>query len=444
MKTHTRLLLLLSLLAGIIAACSPGHLGGSEIAFVRDGRLWTIDPDGANAFEVVAATSPVIGYAWSPDHHMFVFRQLDRNSPGKSSNQTNINPLLGVPGDLPASLNTIGLDGGSPIQIIPSIAGLIQSNAWWNTSGTRLLYREITTNQSNQQPIDAQWWVSQNDQPGGIARKSLPYSFSIPSFASDSSLAIGNSSQGIFTTTLAGDGFHLLVPGALPGHPLPAALERLLWQPAHTRPALLYAILSPSSPSQPSSPLPPAVDLVLRNADGQVSPIARCACTQFAWSPDGNSILYSTGAAYTIYTLTPRASFAFSAEAGSVPYWSPDSRFILLDGPHTLTLLATASHQQQLLLSDGSAVNTVPSMPDATALLQPASNNLWATDSLHFLLLTRGRTLWQNRHLASGNGLYVATIDSAGHIQGSPTLIDSGNDTQPGWSYEDPNTSFLF
>src|SRR5260370_20694066 len=42
-------LFLLSLLFTIfMAACSPGHLGGNEIAFVRDGHLWTIDPNGAH------------------------------------------------------------------------------------------------------------------------------------------------------------------------------------------------------------------------------------------------------------------------------------------------------------------------------------------------------------------------------------------------------------
>ena len=28
--------------------------------------------------------------------------------------------------------------------------------------------------------------------------------------------------------------------------------------------------------------------------------------------------------------------------------------------------------------------------------------------------------------------------------QGAPVLVDAGNDTEAGWTYEDPNTSFLF
>src|ERR1700676_3168224 len=72
-----RLFLLSLLLCIYLTACSPGHLGGNEIAFVRNGHLWTIDPNGANAFEAVSDNAPVIGYAWSPDHQMFVFRELD-------------------------------------------------------------------------------------------------------------------------------------------------------------------------------------------------------------------------------------------------------------------------------------------------------------------------------------------------------------------------------
>src|SRR2546425_8564779 len=57
-------LIILSLLLSSLAACSPGHSGGNEIAFLRDGHLWTIDPDGSNAFEVVADDTPVVGYGW--------------------------------------------------------------------------------------------------------------------------------------------------------------------------------------------------------------------------------------------------------------------------------------------------------------------------------------------------------------------------------------------
>jgi hypothetical protein len=52
--------------------------------------------------------------------------------------------------------------------------------------------------------------------------------------------------------------------------------------------------------------------------------------------------------------------------------------------------------------------------------------------------------LWQNKSLSSGKGLYTVAIDDHGQPQGTPVLVDAGNDTQAGWTYENPNTSFLF
>ena len=116
--------------------------------------------------------------------------------------------------------------------------------------GNRLLYREEATTVI-QNPGTQSWWISQNDQPLDIARKLLPYTFSIPSLSSNG-LAIGNSSQGMFTTTLAGTLFQLIVQEMLPGHPLPASLERVLWQPAHQNPGILYAIATEPSAKVPS------------------------------------------------------------------------------------------------------------------------------------------------------------------------------------------------
>lgn len=447
MKRH-HILLSILLLLPLLASCSAGHVGGNEIAFVRDGHLWTIDPSGSNPFEVVSGSDPVIGYAWSPDHQIFVFRTLDSNfAKSAAGKQITYNPITGVPGDEPSTLNTVGIDGGSPIPIIFASSDISRSNAWWNTSGNRLLYREepLSTVQS---PLAVSWWVSQNDQPDGIARKSLPNTFSIPSFSPDSTLAIGNSGRGVFTTTLAGTNLRYVMSSVLSGHPFPASLERVLWQPAHQNPALLYAVAVPASQSQSFSSKALTVQLTLRASDGRTSTLATCTCTQFAWSPDGNSILYSTGSAYTILNIRTNSAFTISGEVGSLPYWSPDSQFLLLDGLHTLLLVQVGNKNQQVLLSDSSTTaepgTSSSTLPGVEALLQPASNSLWAADSRHFLFLTRNRLTWQGQQLHSGNGLYTSAIDGQGKSQGMPTIVDSGNDSQVGWSYEDPNTSFLF
>jgi hypothetical protein len=434
----------LLLLTGL-AACSPGHAGGNEIAFLRDGNLWTIDPDGANAFEIAAGNPPVIGYGWSPTHQILTFRTLDADfAKTSAAKHLSSNPITQLPGDVPGTLNTIGIDGGSPIPIIFSSPAIQYSNAWWNASGSRLIYREETA-ATTYSPLAVRWWVSQNDQPGGIARKPLPNSFSIPSIASDGSRATGNSRSGLFTTTLSGSNLQYIVQNVLPGHPLAATLERVLWQPAHAQPDLLYAIAS--SPAQAGA-APAMIQLILRDAHGHWTIAATCACSQFAWSPDGEHILYSSGSTYTIVDLNDNSSFAVPGEDGSVPYWSPDSRFLLLDGLHALSLVKVASQQQQVLLSDNN-LSTAPAMrsvvlPEVNALLQPLSNSPWAGDSRHFLFLTRGRLLWQGKSLSSGKGLYTMSMSDAGQLQGTPGLVDSGNDTQAGWTYENPNTSFLF
>jgi len=441
-RTLAVLLLLLALLSiGTLAACAPGNLGSEEIAFLRDGNLWTISPNGSNPFEVEDQNTPILGYALSPNHEMFVFRELDsafaKTTAGKL---LAINPITGLAGDVPSTLNTVGIDGGSPIPIIPSSPTLAHSDAWWTPDSTYVLYREATY-PTLPPPDLVTWVVSQNDQPAGIARKFLPNSSSIPSVSPSSRMAIGNSYRGIFTTTITGTNQTFLVHGALTGHPLPASLERILWQPAHQQPALLYALLANTQPGKQV-----AFNLILRAANGQTRVLAECACRQFAWSPDGNHILYSTDQGYTILNIQNNTQVHFQAEHEAIPYWSPDSRSLLLDGLHTLTLVHVVNGQTQIILSDGHAPLMADGpLPGFAALLQPLGNSPWNADSQRFVLVTRGRTLWQGQQLHSGNGLYLVTLNKQDAPQGTPTLVDgNGHDTQPGWSYENPNTSFLF
>jgi hypothetical protein len=187
---HYRLITLLSLLLMGLASCSPGHLGSNEIAFVRAGHLWTIDPDGANAFEIVAENTPVVGYAWSPTHQVLVYRALDIQFAKTSAAQSLVsNPITGTLEDLPSTLNTISIDGGSPIPIMFSSPDILYSNPIWNSTGTRLLFRQEPTAPPHN-PATALWWIAQNDQPGGIAAKLLPSSYSIPSLVYTISAAI--------------------------------------------------------------------------------------------------------------------------------------------------------------------------------------------------------------------------------------------------------------
>ena len=441
------LFIILALLLTMLAACSPGHNGGDEIAFVRDGQLWTIDPDGANAFVVASNNPPVLGYGWSPTHQILSFRTIDPTFAHTASGKhLATNYLTGLVSDVPATLNTVGIDGGVPIPILLSNPDIQYSNAWWNTAGNRLLYRESYYGDHN--PITMQWWVSQDDQPEGIARKFLPDSFSIPSLSGNNSSTIGNSNSGIFTTTIAGTSIEYLTHSQLAGHPLPASLERILWQPGHAKPLFLYAVESISNVSSSPGNQSLMVQLITSDLDGHETAITRCRCQQFAWSPDGNSILYSAGSTDTVYNVEKASSFSFVGESGSVPYWSPDSHFLILDGLHTLTLVNLKSRQQEQLLSDGTPSDSIdggsPQLLAVNTLVQPVANSLWSSDSQHFLFLTRGRLLWQGKTLSAGKGLYTVAINENGQPENSPTSVDTGNDTQAGWTYEDANTSFVF
>ncbi len=446
MKQRRVFLLLLFVLAGL-ASCSAGHLGSNEIAFIRNGHLWTIDPNGANAFEMVAQDTPVVGYSWSPTHQILVFRTLDSSfAKTSATKQLVTNTITGQIEDSPSTVNTIGVDGGSPIPIMLSNPSIQYSNPVWNSTGTRLLYRQGPT--GIQTPNKTFWWASQNDQPEGIASKVLPTSESRLSPSYIDASAIGIIQKGIFTVSLTGTNMRFLVPGPLSGHPLPATLERVLWQPQHTQPSLLYARLAPSKTTQ-SAPsktvgILPEIQLMLHTSDGQEKAIATCACVQFAWSPDGNTVLYSTGTKDTLLNITTLTSFDIPIEENSVPYWSPDSKFLLLDGTHTLQLVRMADMQQQVLLSDGLTSDESIQFAGVNALLQPAPNSLWASDSSHFLFLTHNRLMWQGHTLSSGKGLYTVTIDAQGQPQGTPVVVDTGNDTQAGWTNQDENTSFLY
>ncbi len=438
---YRRLICALALLCLWLSACSPGHSGDNTIAFLRDGQLWTIYADGTGAYELSGSGPSVIGYGWSPDHHLLVFRMLDdRFAASAAGRHVSPDALTGLVRDLPSGLNTVGVDGGSPIPIVFSSSSVNYSDAWWNPSGTRLLYRITLPGTS----ALLRWQLAQSDQPGGIASKVLPSSQAIPSLGT--SLALGMASDGIFSVDFTGGQRQILVPGPLGGAPLPASLERVLWQPQHAQPAFLYAqAVAGSGESQRGTV---EVALLLHHADGQTTTLATCSCQQFAWSSDGTHVLYTTGTRYVIVDLAGKVVRTIEADPQSVPSWSPDGRFLLIDGRHSLWLVDVERGQQQQLLSDQqtppTSVPGQPLVPTAAALLQPVPNSPWAADSRRLLFLTRSRLWWEGQPLTQGNGLYEVALDAQGRPASRPLLLATGAITQIGWTYQNSNTSFLF
>jgi hypothetical protein len=408
-----------------------------------------MDPDGANAEAIVKQRTPVVGYAWSPNHEMLTFRTLDATPATQQLPTTTTAQIIS---DAPGSLNTVGVDGGTPITIAATQSDLRYDNPVWNTNGSRLLYRETFPGAIGN-PLNVNWWVSQNDQPDGIALKGLPASYSIPSLSYTTShyQTIENSNQGVFTTSIAGTDLHYITTQPLAGHPLSASMERLLWQPTNaTTPAQTFLYAEPIAPSQNNTQAiagaaPISYQLRLATTHNTSTPLLTCQCNQFAWAPDGTHILYQEGSRYTIFNIQNHTSFFVTAKSNSVPYWSPDSHFLLLDGPTSLILVNVQTQQQQVLLhATQSTAQPNPTLPSTSTLLQPVPNNIWAANSRQFLFLTQDRLNWQNQSSPLQQGLYTVTIDANGHIQNSPLRIDTGNDTQAGWTYEDPNTSFLY
>src|SRR5579875_1806507 len=135
--------LLLLLALPTLAACTPGHSGSNEIAFIRNGHLWTINPDGSDAFAIVNDPLPVLSYSWSPSHQYLVYRQLDPTFASTTAGKhISNNPLTMEPGDLPSTINTISINGGTPMPKKKTIADIIQNSVAIADVGDHFIYRQ--------------------------------------------------------------------------------------------------------------------------------------------------------------------------------------------------------------------------------------------------------------------------------------------------------------
>src|SRR5579859_4126567 len=425
------LLLLTTLLGVALGACSPGHTGGDEIGFLRGGALWQIDPDGSNLHQV--ASGQVIGFSWSPDHHQIVLRMANGKTPA-------LPHALGF-GDLKSELGVTSIDGGDLTQITPPNSGLWRSDAWWDASGNRLLYREETSGSNGQ--LDApQWRLSQSDQPAGIARKDLPASVALPAVNSDGSLIASIDASGRVLVGAPGGQANVVATDALTRLPGASGYPaRPLWQPGTG--ALLYAT---------SGPTPDAARLLLRNSNGVTHTLLTVAnLLQYAWSPDGRSLLARTASEYQVYSANGVERFAWSeSSAASLPFWSPDSRFLLILDPDGAAFVNVAAQQRQSLLSGAVALPPPPNDPNLAAFLRPAASSPWKADSSAFLISNDGKGAWNPQPgkplpgaSGSGDGLYLVTLGQQNSAAQFPSLIDWGEHASVAWSTLDPNCAFL-
>lgn len=412
-------LLVITLAATLLAGCGL-ESGSNTIAFLRGKTLWAINPDGSNLRAL--AKGNIVSMAWSPDHTQYVMRLAQTfASPSPLS-------LLGAP-DAPGQLGVGSINGGSAVQITPSLAGLSRSDAWWNAHGNRLLYRESF---SGAGLSGATYIVSQADQPVGIARKSVAQNAGVPVLSPDGSRIATLDNQGNIYLGAPGTAGNEIASGALltlPGTNRPA---RLLWQPQHD--ALLYLAAGARS----------AVALELLPLGGTKRALGEVnGLLDLAFSPDGSRLLLRTTQGFTVWNVAQPGQAVFSwteNDPAALPWWSPAGGRILVQDSGGWRLVDLAQRSVRSLVAFPGAVTT--DISDMTGW-HPAAGSPWNAAGDRFVFVGSAQALWQGKPLAapkgSNFGLYVGDPSS----DSSPTLIDSGADRLPQWSYLDPSTTFL-
>src|SRR5215469_18585272 len=129
-QRRTALALAYGVLALVLAGCGiPIHPGGTELAFLRDGTIWVIAPDGTNARSLTSGN--IVSLAWSPDHHQVLYRILVGGAVFPSPT-----PIRAVP-DAAAGISIIGINGGFPLDLTRNNDSTDRSDAWWNPGGNR-------------------------------------------------------------------------------------------------------------------------------------------------------------------------------------------------------------------------------------------------------------------------------------------------------------------
>jgi hypothetical protein len=408
-----------ALLAALLAGCAF-HSGSDALAFLRDGQLWTIQGDGANPHQV--ASGGIVSYGWSPDHRQFAYRTA---SPFPASQRQS--PIQNAP-DLSGNLYVTSINGGSAIPITPDASSLVRSDAWWNPDGNRLLYIQRFPT-SGDLGDEAEYVVSQDDQPVGIASKSIPDAATLPSVSSDGARVATINANGDLLVGAAGTRGKLVAGGALLQLPNTSRPARVLWRP-HTG-DLLYATLAENS----------SVQLTLHEAGGATRPLGLATgMLDAAFSPDGAWLLVRTTEQFRLWDMNNPgiARYEWSnVDQTAIPYWSPDSkRLLVFDTTGALVVdLAAKANQTPLTY----AQPRVPSLGPPPHW-RPAPGGQWSPDGKSVVFVGAAGDSWNGAQLTT-TGLYVASVD--GVHTGNARLVDSGADEAPLWSYLDPSASFL-
>lgn len=416
------ILLIICLAATLLAGCSVQN-GGDTIAFLRGKTLWAINPDGSGLRAL--AQGDIVSMAWSPDHHQMVYRISSSTS---VATQSPLSPH-GAP-DAPGGLIVASVNGSADaIQISPALADVAWSDAWWNANGNRLLYRESLDSAA---ASAATYFVSQADQPVGIARKPVVGNTGLLVLSADGSRIATVDSDGNVRLGTSGSIGMIVATSALLTLPSASRPARLLWQPRHD--ALLYETMGDKG----------AVSIQLLTIGGRVRTLgAVSGLLDLAFSPDGSRLLLRTANEFLIMNVTEPGESVFSwpeSDPAALPWWAPSSGRILVQESSGWQLVDIAARSVRQLVTIPGAVPT-----DISGIKNwhPATGSPWNSAGDRFVFVMSDMATWQGKALpvahGGATGLYVAD-PSGGDM---PTLLDSGDDRAPTWSYLDPSTVFL-
>ncbi len=416
-------LLALAVLSALLAGCAF-HPGGQQIAWQAGDQLWVANPDGSNPRQI--APREVAGYAWSPDHHELSFRY------GAAANPPAAGATWAAQ-ETPSEIAIVSISGGQPTQITPDGGGLVRSDAWWDPSGNRLLYREYGAGAA----LGAVYFDSQNDQPVGIARKVVLNAASLPTLSPDGmrvavidpsgAVRVGPPAQ---TGTIVARGAALTLPGT--GRP-----ARLLWRPGHDQ--LVY----PTAGDGADATTLRLLDLASKK---DIAITSLTGLRDAAFSPDGSLLLLDTTSSMLLWPVSGQAPRGVIQESDPLAqaWWSPNGSWLLVADSAGLRLYSAASGWRLQATLTYTTPLTAPTI-SATTPWRPATANPWNPDGSAFVFAS-GPAQWQGVSLATPRagpaGIYVERMGANGP-SGAPALIASGDVTAPSWGYSDPSTVLL-
>jgi hypothetical protein len=419
MRSHWMIAaLLMALIAALLTGCAY-HPGGDALAFLRDGKLYTIQQDGANLHQI--AGDSIVSYSWSPSRQQLVYRMA---SPFPSNRGQS--PLENAP-DLSGNLSVVSVNGGSTLPITPDASSLVRSDAWWNADGNRLLYGERFPSTDG---LDSatEYVVSQADQPVGIASKSVSDAAALPTLSADGAQIARINTKGDLLVGAPGTSGKSVASGVLRQLPDTSRAGRVLWRPRTDD--LLYAVTAENN----------AVQLILREGTGATHSLGTVAgMLDACFSPDGAWLLVRTTERFAVWDVRSPGNARYewaNSDQTAIPYWSPDSKRLLVFDAAGATLVDLEKKTTSHALDYAQPYQARQGAPH----WRPAPGGPWSPDSGSVAFVAAAGDSWNETQLTTA-GLYVASVSASGPA--NARLIDSGADEAPLWSYLDPSASFL-